>query len=202
MSVSRSILPNPPGADREADSEPQIRTSRSVPRTYWFFGRSGAGKTTLANDLAARLRAGSRPVIHLDGDTFRDGLSRDLGFSARDRAENHRRMAEVARLLMGQGFEVVVSSMAPLRLHRDGVRAVLGDAVTWIHVDASLQTCIRRDPKQLYRKAGDGRLPELLDFPFEGPESDETVWCIDTNSGIPPDATSRVWRQLRPDRPV
>jgi adenylylsulfate kinase-like enzyme len=201
VSVSRSILSNPPGAQPEAAVEPQVRTVRKGPRTYWFFGRSGAGKTTLAARLVDRLRTGSPPVFHLDGDTFRDGLSRDLGFSARDRAENHRRLAEVARLLTGQGFEVVVSSMAPLRIHRDVVRSVLGNEVTWVHVDASLETCVRRDAKRLYQRASAGRLPELLDFPFEGPESDETVCSVDTNSGLSKSTITRLWNRLRTTLP-
>lgn len=136
---------------------------------FWLFGRSAAGKTTLASKLLGELRAAGKPVVELDGDQMRAGLSSDLGFSAGARLENHRRLAEVAKLISDQGVLVVVASMAPLSAHRTLVDSILGDRLRWVHVDASLETCIERDPKRLYQRARAGGVPLLLEFPFDAP---------------------------------
>lgn len=144
--------------------------SEAVPaRVFWFMGRSAAGKTTLASRLVAEFRSGGRKVVQLDGDQWRAGLSRDLGFSAEARTENHRRLAEVAKLISDQGILVVVASMAPMELHRSLAEKILEERVRWIFVDASLETCIRRDPKRLYQQAQAGRVTQLLEFPYEPP---------------------------------
>ena len=148
---------------------------------FWLFGRSAAGKTTLASALIRDLRAGGRPVLELDGDQMRAGLSSDLGFSAEARSENHRRLAEVARLVSEQGVMVVVASMAPLAAHRAIVDSILGARLRWVHVDASLETCIERDPKQLYRRAKSGAVSLLLEFPFENPELDARMLHLTTD---------------------
>lgn len=150
----------------------------------------------MATQLTERFKATGTFAVHLDGTTLRAGLSSDLGFSARDRAENHRRLAEIARLLVTQGMTVVVSSMAPMRLHRDAVRAVLEDSVTWVHVDASVETCTERDPKRLYQMAREGRVPDFLDFPFEAPDADETVWHHCTEGTSPEASLRRIWTLL------
>ena len=148
---------------------------------FWLFGRSAAGKTTLASALIRNLRAGGPPVLELDGDQMRAGLSSDLGFSAEARSENHRRLAEVARLVSDQGVMVVVASMAPLAAHRALVDTILGGRLRWVHVDASLETCIERDPKQLYRRAKSGGVSLLLEFPFESPELDARMLHLTTD---------------------
>lgn len=148
---------------------------------FWLFGRSAAGKTTLASALIRDLRAGGRAVLELDGDQMRAGLSSDLGFSAEARSENHRRLAEVARLVSDQGVMVVVASMAPLAAHRALVDSILGERMRWVHVDASLETCIERDPKQLYRRARSGGVSLLLEFPFDTPELDAPMLHLTTD---------------------
>lgn len=120
-------------------------------RTLWLTGRPGAGKTTLARALAERLRAGGTATLVVDGDALRAGLSRDLGFSRADRAENVRRAAEVARLACEQGLVVVVALVSPFDDAREAAREVVGPArFLLVHVDAPLATCRARDPKGLY----------------------------------------------------
>lgn len=149
---------------------------------FWLFGRSAAGKTTLSSLLCDEVRSRGIPVLALDGDQLRAGLSSDLGFSAEARTENHRRLAEIARLVSDQGTVVVVASMAPLKRHRDLANEILGARVRWVHVDASLETCIRRDPKQLYRRAQAGSVSLLLEFPFEAPEEQPNLLRVQTDT--------------------
>lgn len=120
------------------------------------------------------------PVFFLDGDDMRLGLCADLKFSTEARVENHRRIAEVARLAAEQGLNVVVATMAPQHNQRDMVAKVLGARLVWIYVHAPLDVCITRDPKGLYHQAKTGRMPDLLDFPFEVPRPSERENYIDT----------------------
>jgi adenylylsulfate kinase len=149
-------------------------------KIFWFFGRSGAGKTTLAKRLHQALTDRKIPVFILDGDDMRSGLCSDLGFSGEARLENHRRIAEVSKLAAEQGFNVVVSTMAPLHSHRDMAAQVLGQQLVWIYVHAPLDICIQRDPKGLYQRAQTGKLGQLLDFPFDVPRPPEREYFIDT----------------------
>ena len=168
------------------------------PIAFWLFGRSAAGKTTLANLLSAEIRRAGRPVVELDGDQLRAGLSRDLGFSAEARTENHRRLAELARLISDQEAVVVVSSMAPLAMHRKLAADILGTRVRWVHVDATLETCIRRDPKQLYHRARTGSVSQLLEFPFDAPAPDEPVLRLVTDLDSVEETARRLIDWARP----
>jgi adenylylsulfate kinase len=120
------------------------------------------------------------PVFILDGDEMRSGLCSDLNFSSEARVENHRRIAEVANLAATQGFNVIVSTMAPQHSQRDAVAKVLGQRLVWIYAHAPLDICIQRDPKGLYSRAKAGKLNNLLDFPFEAPRQNERENTIDT----------------------
>ncbi len=149
-------------------------------KIFWLFGRSGAGKTTLARVLYRALIDRKIPVFYLDGDDMRSGLCSDLDFTTEARLENHRRMAEVARLAAGQNLNVVVSSMAPQHSQRDLVAQTLGEQVTWIYVHAPLEICIKRDPKGLYQRAQAGKLDKLINYPFDVPRPHERQHYIDT----------------------
>ena len=151
-----------------------------VTNVFWLFGRSGAGKTTLANRLCQGLRDRNRPVVFIDGDLARSGLSSDLGFTPGSRTENHRRVAEVARIVSEQGITAVVATMAPEYEQRDLVLRVLGERMTWVFVEAPLEECQRRDPKGLYRKAQAGKLTHLIDYPFDDPRPREQDIVIHT----------------------
>ena len=142
------------------------------PVTFWLTGLSGAGKSTIAFDLERLLRKDGRPCAVLDGDNLRCGLNRDLGFSERDRRENVRRAAEVARVMNDVGLVVVTSFVSPLREDRATARAIVGETrFVEVHVSTALQVCESRDPKGLYRKARRGELADFtgVSAPYEPP---------------------------------
>ena len=149
-------------------------------RVFWLFGRCGAGKTTLARKLRDGFIDRGIPVFFLDGDDMRSGLCSDLRFTTDARVENHRRIAEVAKLAAEQGMNVVVATMAPQHDQRDVVAKVLGRRLVWIYIHAPLDVCIARDPKGLYQRAKTGSVQDLLDFPFEVPRPNERENYIDT----------------------
>ncbi|MFN4165322.1 MAG: adenylyl-sulfate kinase [Ferrovibrio sp.] len=139
----------------------------------WLTGLSGAGKSTLAMAAQAALFARDRQVAVLDGDNLRHGLNRDLGFSDADRAENIRRIAEVAKLMSDAGLIVLVSAISPLQRQRDHARSILGDAFHEIFVQADLATCEARDPKGLYKRARAGEIAGFtgISAPYEAPRA-------------------------------
>ncbi len=153
---------------------------KTVTKVFWLFGRSGAGKTTLAQRLRSGLLDRNIPVIYLDGDEMRSALCSDLGFKSEARLENHRRIAEIARLLTQQGLNVVVSTMAPEHLHRDLVSQILGQKLVWFYIHAPLTVCMERDPKGIYKRAREGQIKLLIDYPFEAPRPQECGNYIDT----------------------
>ncbi len=149
-----------------------------APGVLWLTGLSGAGKSTLAIELERRLFSKGYQVFVLDGDNVRNGLNANLGFSPEDRAENIRRVGEVAALFAEAGVLVITAFISPYRADRDRARQAAGDAFHEIYVAADLATCEGRDPKGLYRRA---RAGEIRDFtgvsaPYEPPsDPDLTV---------------------------
>ena len=144
----------------------------------WFTGLSGAGKSTIANIVEARLHARAVHSVMLDGDNVRHGLNKDLGFTAGDRVENIRRVAEVARLMTDAGLIVLCSFISPFRAERRLARdlAAPGEFLE-VFVDAPLQAVIERDPKGLYKRALAGEIKNFtgIDQPYETPENAEIV---------------------------
>lgn len=142
------------------------------PILLWFTGLSGSGKSTIADLVEQALFAAGRHCYSLDGDNLRHGLCRDLGFTAADRVENIRRASEVAKLMMDAGLIVLASFISPFRADRQMLRELVGaEDFLEIHVDASLETCIARDPKGLYAKAKAGLIPNFtgISSPYEAP---------------------------------
>lgn len=148
--------------------------------TVWFTGLSGSGKSTVAVAVEQMLVADRRPAYLLDGDNLRHGLNSDLGFSADDRDENVRRVAEVARLMGDAGVVALVPLVSPYRRARDNARALhLAADVPFfeVFVDTPLDLCEARDPKGLYARARAGELKGFtgIDDPYEAPVSPDLV---------------------------
>jgi bifunctional enzyme CysN/CysC len=141
----------------------------------WFTGLSGAGKSTLALALERELFAKGYNVYVLDGDNIRTGLNANLGFSPDDRAENIRRVGEVAALFADAGFLVISSFISPYRSDRERARAAAKEYFHEVYVKASLAACESRDPKGLYKRARAGEIPEFtgISSPYEAPEFPE-----------------------------
>src|ERR1035437_6796687 len=146
---------------------------KTISKVFWLYGRSGAGKTTLAQRLRDGLQDRKIPVIYLDGDEMRSTLCSDLGFKSEARLENHRRIAEIARLLAAQGLNVVVSTMAPEHQQRDLVSQILGDGLMGFFDHGPLDICMQRDPRGLYKRALEGQVKQLINYPFEVPRPPE-----------------------------
>jgi len=143
----------------------------------WFTGLSGAGKTTLAQELEKRLFAKGYQVFVLDGDNIRTGLCSDLGFEPKDRSENLRRVSEVANLFAKAGVIVITAFISPYAEDRRRARNAMGENFHCVYVQADLKTCEKRDPKGLYKKA---RAGEILHFTgvsdkFEEPENADII---------------------------
>ncbi len=144
----------------------------------WLTGLSGSGKSTIARSAERRLIELGRPAYVLDGDNVRQGLNADLGFAPADRAENIRRVGEVAALLADAGLIALVSFISPYRAGRDRARSrVPAGRFVEVHVRADLATCEARDPKGLYAKARAGEIRDFtgIDAPYEPPERPELV---------------------------
>ena len=163
--------------------------------TVWFTGLPSAGKSTLAALLAVELQKRGHKVEVLDGDAARQRLSQRLGFTKEDRDENIRRIGFVCGLLTKHGIVALVAAISPYRQTRDEVRAGIDNFVE-VYVKASLQTCIRRDVKGLYKKALAGEIKGFtgLDDPYEVPPNPELT--IETESETPKESLLRILRKL------
>jgi bifunctional enzyme CysN/CysC len=167
------------------------------PRCVWLTGLSGSGKSSIANLLEKRLHFAGKHTYLLDGDNIRHGLNRDLGFTDADRAENIRRVAEVARLMVDAGLIVLVAFISPFRAERRAARELFapGDFLE-VFVDTPLDECESRDPKGLYAKARAGALPHFtgIDSPYESPEMPD-VHVVTAGRSIE-DCAEQVFRAL------
>ena len=143
----------------------------------WFTGLSGAGKSTLAMEVEQRLFKKGYHVYVLDGDNVRHGLNANLGFSPTDRAENIRRVGEVAALFADAGMICISAFISPYQSDRDRAREVSKGAFHEIYIRADLETCEKRDPKGLYRKARKGEIEDFtgISAPYEAPVAPELL---------------------------
>ncbi len=168
------------------------------PCVLWYTGLSGAGKSTIANLVDKRLHSTRRHTYLLDGDNVRHGMNKDLGFTAADRVENIRRIAEMAKILVDAGLIVSTAFISPFKAERQMARALVGeDEFIEIFVDTPLAVAEQRDPKGLYRKARRGDLKNFtgIDSPYEAPEHPELR--IDTTSLSPEDAAETIVAYLQ-----
>eukprot|EP01096_Ripella_sp_DP13-Kostka_P002144 TRINITY_DN1285_c0_g1_i1.p1 TRINITY_DN1285_c0_g1~~TRINITY_DN1285_c0_g1_i1.p1 ORF type:complete len:216 (+),score=100.80 TRINITY_DN1285_c0_g1_i1:42-650(+) len=146
--------------------------------TLWFTGLSASGKSTIASLVEKKVLEAKKHTYLLDGDNIRFGINSDLGFSHADRAENIRRVGEVAKLFADSGAIAIVSLISPIAEERNKVRAshVAGEInFVEVFVDTPIEECERRDPKGLYKKARAGEIPNFtgISAPYEAPENPE-----------------------------
>ncbi|MBK7592806.1 MAG: sulfate adenylyltransferase subunit CysN [Betaproteobacteria bacterium] len=168
------------------------------PCVLWFTGLSGSGKSTIANLVEKKLHALGKHTYLLDGDNVRHGLNKDLGFTAEDRVENIRRIAEVAALMADAGLIVLTAFISPFRSERRMARALLpeGEFIE-VFVDTPLAVAEARDTKGLYKKARRGELKNFtgIDSPYEAPSAPEIV--VGDADGDPDKSALRIVAELR-----
>jgi adenylylsulfate kinase len=165
-------------------------------RAIWLTGLSGSGKSTVAELVASQLRARGQLVEVLDGDVVRRVLSADLGFSRADRDTNVRRIAFVADLLSRNGVTAIVALISPYREAREQARRVMAGRFVEVYVKASVEVCVRRDVKGLYRRALAGELQQFtgVSDPYEEPLSPDVV--LDTEAQEPEHSAATVLAYL------
>jgi bifunctional enzyme CysN/CysC len=167
----------------------------------WLTGLSGAGKSTIAQSLERDLFHRGMNTYVLDGDNIRHGLNSNLGFSPDDRFENIRRVSEVAKLMADAGTVVITAFISPYRMDRRRAReiALEGNAeFIEVFVDAPLEVCESRDPKNLYKKARAGEIRQFtgIDAPYEAPEDAEIV--VHTDKQTADESVATILEQLLP----
>lgn len=168
-----------------------------APITLWLTGLSASGKSTLAFALERTLIDAGRACYVLDGDNVRHGLNRNLGFSVEDRAENIRRIAEVAKLMNEAGLIVITAFISPMISDRSIAREIIGtQCFREIYVSTPLATCEARDPKGLYAKARNGQIAEFtgVSSPYEAPLHPSLI--IDTSTESVDAALVRLTQHL------
>ena len=151
-------------------------------QVLWFTGLSGSGKSTIANALEKQLYAEGKKTYVLDGDNIRHGLNKDLGFTDKDRVENIRRVAEVAKLMCDAGLIVITAFISPFRAEREMARSLFQSGeYKEIFISTPLKVAEQRDPKGLYKKARSGEIPNFtgINSPYEKPIKPELT--IDTS---------------------
>jgi bifunctional enzyme CysN/CysC len=169
------------------------KTKRIKPVTYWFTGLSGAGKTTIARSFERYLIEHNIPVYVIDGDVIREGLSSDLKFSEQDRAENVRRVAEVAKILNQVGILVITSLISPLSKDRLNAKKIIGEqSYIEVYINTPLEVCQKRDVKGLYRKALLGHVKDFtgISSAYDKPTNPDLL--LDTSLNAIEDATKTL----------
>ena len=164
--------------------------------TIWLTGLSGAGKSTVANELYGHLKGRGKRVEILDGDVIRTNLSKGLGFSKEDRDTNIRRIGFVSKLLTRNGVTVIVAAISPYREVRDEIRDEIGDFIE-VFVGCPLDELVKRDVKGLYAKALAGELPNFtgVSDPYEEPLNPEVT--LNTDNESVEESTSKVLGKLQ-----
>jgi len=164
--------------------------------TVWFTGLPCSGKTTVADRVAEVLRKQGRKVERLDGDTVRKGLTSDLGFSKKDRDENIKRVTFVAKLLTRNDVVVLATFVSPYIERRNLTRQEIGSYME-VYVRCSLEECMKRDVKGMYRKAMAGEIKDFtgVDDPYEEPENPELI--LDTDKETVEESVDKVLEKIR-----
>ena len=164
--------------------------------TIWFTGLPCSGKSTISEILAETIRGERGMVEILDGDVIRTNLSKGLGFSREDRETNLKRIAFVCALLSRNGVPNIAAAISPFQNCREYARESIGNYVE-VYTRCSLETCIERDVKGMYKKALAGEIKGFtgVDDPFDDPENPEVI--CDTDQETPEESTAKIVRYLR-----
>ncbi len=172
-----------------------LKNQRGI--VLWFTGLSGAGKTTIANQLDQLLIANNNHSYILDGDAFRNGLSSDLSFTKKDREENLRRVKYVAEMFCDAGIISIVTFISPFKADRKKAKDLLGEYYIEVYVKTSLTIAERRDPKGLYKRARNGEIQNFtgIDSPYEKPENPELI--LDTEKHSSAECALAVFEYLK-----
>jgi bifunctional enzyme CysN/CysC len=184
----------------EINRDSRARMKHQKPKVIWFTGLSASGKSTIADIVEQRLAAQDRHTYLLDGDNFRHGLNKDLGFTDADRVENIRRVAEVARLMADSGLIVMTAFISPFRRERRMAREIAGDVdFIEVFVDTPLEICEARDPKGMYAKARRGEIPNFtgISSAYEAPERADIH--LDAGDRSAEELAEEVLKQLQID---
>ncbi|MFQ6051855.1 MAG: adenylyl-sulfate kinase [Candidatus Hydrothermarchaeota archaeon] len=162
----------------------------------WLTGLPASGKTTIARELESILRDKGIKVEVFDGDEVRKKLSPDLGFSKRDREIHAKRVAYVSKLLARNGVAVIVALISPYRKFRENARKEIGDFIE-VYVKCSLETCMKRDPKGIFKKALRGEINNLtgVQDPYEEPLNPEVT--VNTEVETPEESTMKIIEKLK-----
>lgn len=154
----------------------RVKSKNHKPLLIWFTGLSGSGKSTIANAVEFTLHQNEIDTYALDGDNIRKGLNKNLSFSAEDRTENIRRVGEVANLMLDAGLVVIAAFVSPYRKDREAVREIVGaNNMCEVFVNTSIEKCMKRDVKDLYKKAFAGEIKNMtgISAPYEAPMEPE-----------------------------
>ncbi|MEA3458953.1 MAG: adenylyl-sulfate kinase [Candidatus Thermoplasmatota archaeon] len=179
----------------EREEREQLLKQKGV--ILWFTGLSGSGKSTVANEVAYKLHEKGKLAYILDGDNIRHGLNKNLGFSPEARKENIRRISEVANLFADAGIITITAFISPYAKDRDFCRELAGDGrFLEIFAKAALETCEKRDPKGMYKKARAGEIKDFtgIDAPYEEPEDPEMI--VDTDKETVDESAEKVLKKL------
>ena len=177
----------------------RLKNNGHQAKVIWLVGLSGSGKSTLAGNIEAILHQKGYKTYLLDGDNVRLGLNNDLGFSSKDRTENIRRIAEVARLFNEAGIIVLSAFISPLESDRNQARELIGiENFIEIFVHCPLHICEKRDVKGLYAKARKGLIPNFtgIDAPFESPKQPDLT--ISTEAEAPAASLKKLLNFIEP----
>ena len=177
----------------------RLKNNGHQAKVIWLVGLSGSGKSTLAGNIETVLHQKGYKTYLLDGDNVRLGLNNDLGFSSKDRTENIRRIAEVARLFNEAGIIVLSAFISPLESDRNQARELIGvENFIEIFVHCPLHICEKRDVKGLYAKARKGLIPNFtgIDAPFENPKQPNLT--ISTEEEAPAASLKKLLNFIEP----
>lgn len=183
--------------------ESRKKLKQHQPLLLWFTGLSGSGKSTIANCVEEELYKNKVHTYTLDGDNIRKGLNRDLSFSPEDRAENIRRIAETAHLMMDAGLVVLAAFVSPYQRDRDHIRNIVGhNNMVEIYINTSIEECERRDVKGLYTKARKGEIKNMtgISAPYESPLDPDIQ--INTEEVTVVEATKQIINFINPKLPL